>query len=56
MRISQKEKPNSKPPIIYLERKPQPLESHTTSWEGEIRVIDVLVGIFDSKLSKISDY
>ena len=34
---------------MYLKRKSQPLESHTTL-QVEVRVIDVLVGIFDSKL------
>lgn len=39
-----------------LKRKPQSLESHTTPQVGEIRVTDVLVGIFDSGLPKISNY
>lgn len=49
MCISQNEKPICKPPIMYLKRKSQPLESHTTL-QVEVRVTDVLVGIFDSKL------
>lgn len=50
MCISHNEKPISKPPLMYLKRKSQPLESHTTLQVGEVRVTEVLVGIFDSKL------
>lgn len=44
------EKPISKPQLCILKRKSQPLESHTTLQVGEVRVTDVLIGIFDNKL------